>query len=82
MKYNTVTLQIDRPSWRRSMDGCRVTVYPHIYKTITIGFGPQELGKYTSDGRTLNRLVRKTRDLKSKRLAAPLPNRQTGHLMC
>ena len=82
VKYNNLTLQIDRQSWRRSMDGCRVTVYQHLNETITIGFGPQEIGKYTSDGRTLKRSVTKPRDLKRKRLAAPASNRQTGHLMC
>lgn len=82
VKYNNLILQIDRQDWRRSMDGCRVTVYQHLNKTITIGFGPQELGKYTSDGRTLKRSVTKPRDLKRKRLAAPASNRQTGHLMC
>ena len=82
VKYNNLTLQIDRQSWRRSMDGCRVTVYQHLNKTITIGFGPQEIGKYSSDGRALNRSVSKQRDLKRKRPAAPASNRQTGHLMC
>jgi hypothetical protein len=64
------------------MDGYRVTVYQHLDKTITMGFGPQEIGRYRADGRPLKRLVRKPRDLKTKRLAAPLSNRQTGHLMC
>lgn len=83
VKYKNLTLQIERQSWRRSMDGCRVTVYQHLDGTITIGYGPQEIGRYTADGRPLKRPVSKPRDLKPKRLAAaPLPNRQTGHLTC
>lgn len=82
VKYDNLTLQIDRQSWRRSMDGCRVTVYQHLNGIMTIGFGPQEVGRYTADGRPLNRAQRRQRDLKAKRLATPLPNRQTGHLMC
>jgi transposase len=82
VQYNNVTLQIDRQSWRRSMDGCRVTIYQHLNGVITIGFGPQELGRYAPDGRRLNGPVSLRRDLKSKRLAAPLPNRKTGHLTC
>ena len=82
VKYDNLTLQIDRQSWRRSMDGCRVTVYRHLNGTITLGFGPQKVGRYTADGRPLKRSVSKIRDLKTKRPAAPLPNRQTGHLMC
>jgi transposase len=82
VQYNNLTLQIDRQSWRRSMDGCRVTVYQHLDAKITIGFGPQEVGRYTPDGRPSNRPFSKQRDLKPKRLAAPLPNRETGHFMC
>ncbi|MEO6334237.1 MAG: ISNCY family transposase [Pyrinomonadaceae bacterium] len=82
VKYNNLTLQIDRQNWRRSMDGCRVTVYQHLNGVITIGFGPQEIGRYTADGRHVKGPVSLRHDLKSKRLAAPLPNRKTGHLMC
>lgn len=82
VRYNNLTLQIDKQSWRRSMDGCRVTVYQHLNGVLTIGFGPQEVGRYSADGRPLNRSVSLRRDLKTKRPAAPLPNRQTGHLMC
>ena len=32
------------------MDGCRVTVYQHLDASVTIGYGPQQLGKYTADG--------------------------------
>lgn len=82
VQYNNVTLQIDRQSWRRSMDGCRVTIYQHLNGVLTIGYGPQEVGRYTVDGQRLNGSVSLRRDLKSKRPAAPLSNRQTGHLMC
>ena len=50
VKYRNLTLQIDKQSWRRSMDGCRVTVYQHLDASVTIGYGPQQLGKYTADG--------------------------------
>lgn len=82
VKYNNLTLQIDRQTWRYSMNGCRVTVYQHLNGVITVGFGPQEVGRFTADGRPLNRSVSLTRDLKPKRLAAPPSNLQTGHLMC
>ena len=82
VKYDNLTLQIDRQSWRRSMDGCRVTVYQHLKGIITIGFGPHEVGRYTADGRPMKASVSKDRDLKRERLAAPASNRQTGHLMC
>lgn len=82
VKYRNLILQIDRQTWRYSMDGCRVTVYQHLNGIISVGFGPQQVGRYTADGRPLNRPVSTQRDLKTKRPAAPIPNRQTGHLMC
>ena len=78
VKYNNLSLQIDKQSWRGSMEGCRVTVYQHLDGVITIGFGPHQVGRYDSDGRPL----KATRDLKPKRLAASLPNRKRGHMMC
>jgi transposase len=82
VKYNNMTLQIEQQRWRSSMDGCRVIVYQHLSGTITIGFGPQEIGRYTADGRALKRSASRASDLQPKRLAAPVTNRQTGHLMC
>lgn len=50
IKYKNLVLQIDQPGWRRSMEGCRVTVYQHLDGSITIGYGPQQLGRYTASG--------------------------------
>ena len=50
VKYKNLTLQIDKQDWRRSMEGCRVTVYQHADASVTIGYGPQQLGKYTAAG--------------------------------
>lgn len=82
VKYNNLTLQIDRQTWRYSMSGCRVTVYQHLNGIISVGMGQHDLGRYSADGTPVSRSVSLRRDLKSKRPAAPLPNRQTGHLMC
>lgn len=82
VKYKNLILQIDRQTWRSSMERCRVMIYQHLDGTITIGYGPQVLGRYSSDGLPLKRAVRPTRELEAKRLAAPPPIRQTGHLMC
>jgi len=54
VRYNNLILQIERQTWRSSMEGCRVTVYQHLDKTISIGFGPQTVGRYASDGQPLN----------------------------
>ena len=82
VKFNNLVLQIDRQTWRSSIEGCRVVVYQHSDDTITIGFGPHQLGKYSQDGLPIKRAVNKRVGLEQK-LLAPFPQaRQTGHLMC
>lgn len=82
VKFKNMTLQIDKQDWRRSMEGCRVTVYQHFDATITIGFGPQQIGKYSADGLPLKTTVNKYRRLERKVLAPFAQTSQTGHLMC
>lgn len=55
VRYNNLTLQIERQIWRSSMEGCRVTVYQHLDGNITLGYGPQTVGRYKPDGRPLNK---------------------------
>lgn len=81
VKYKNMTLQIDKQSWRGSLEGSRVIVYQHFNETITIGYGHQQVGKYTADGLPIKH---RSKTLKvSKRKAPPFsPTLQTGHLMC
>ena len=82
VRFNNMVLQIDRQTWRSSMEGCRVTVYQHADETITIGFGPQQLGKYSEDGLPIKRAVNKNIRAQQKVLAPFAQPGQTGHLMC
>jgi transposase len=43
-------LQIEPTSVRTTLAGCRVTVYEHLDDTLSIGYGPHTVGRYTSDG--------------------------------
>lgn len=82
VKFKNMTLQIDKQDWRRSMEGCRVTVYQHFNDTITIGFGPQEIGRYSSDGKPINQASRKAGVGIGKVTSPFLSQQKTGHLMC
>ena len=82
VKYRNLTLQIDKQDWRRSMEGCRVSVYQHPDGMITIGYGPQTLGRYSSDGNPLNRAVGKTGPGKRKATSPFSSQQETGHIMC
>jgi transposase len=45
--------QIEKTSWRGTLAGCRVTVYEHLDGTVSLGYGPQLLGRYTAEGLAL-----------------------------
>ncbi len=52
---NTVSLenrllQIEKTPWRGTLAGCRVTVYEHLDRTLSIGYGPHTVGRYSSEG--------------------------------
>jgi hypothetical protein len=43
-------LQIEPVGWRGSLVGCRVTVHEHLDGTLTIGYGPHAVGRYSAQG--------------------------------
>jgi transposase len=43
-------LQIEKTAWRGTLAGCRVVVYEHLDGTLTLGYGPHTLGRYTAEG--------------------------------
>lgn len=81
VKYKNMTLQIDKQSWRGSLEGSRVIVYQHFNETITMGYGHQQVGKYTADGLPIK--PKSNIPEVSKRKAPPFSSTlQTGHIMC
>ena len=82
VKFNNMVLQIDKQGWRSSMEGCRVIVYQHFDDRLTIGYGHQQLGKYSADGLPIKRTVDKNDRLERKGRAPFVQNQQTGHIMC
>jgi transposase len=49
---NTI-LQIQPQQWRSTVAGCRVRIYEHLDDTLSIGYGPHVLGRYTRDGQPM-----------------------------
>lgn len=47
-------LQIQRQKFRWSLAGCRVQVCRHLDQTITLYYGPHQLGRYDSQGQPLD----------------------------
>jgi hypothetical protein len=50
VNFQNLSLQIERVCWRGTLAGCSVTVHQHLDGTLTLSYGPQRLGHYTSTG--------------------------------
>jgi transposase len=55
VKFKNMLLQIDRQKFKASLANCRVIVFEHLDKSITIGFGDHEVGKFNENGEPANR---------------------------
>ena len=50
VSFQNLTLQIEKVSWRGTLAGCTVIIHQHLDGTLSITYGPQRLGRYTSQG--------------------------------
>jgi transposase len=53
VSFARLSLQIERQRWRSTLSGCRVTVYEHLDGTLSLGYGVDEVGRYSSEGTPL-----------------------------
>ncbi len=53
-------LQLEKVPWRPTFSGSRVTVYEHLNGTVSVGYGPETLGRYTLEGRLLRTTGKRT----------------------
>jgi transposase len=65
VQWATLCLQIEATRWRSTLAGCRVTVYEHLDATLSIGYGPHTVGRYSADGLPLTVLEVKKSKKKS-----------------
>jgi hypothetical protein len=63
-------LQIDKTPWRATLAGCRVIVYEHLDGTLSIGYGPHTVGRYTAAGVPLEEKQSRFRRAVEKTVAA------------
>ena len=73
-KDNTVAIadrwwQIEKCRWRYSLAGTTVTIHDHLDDTVSIRYGPQVVGRYTSQGKPLAPLEQGRSALRPKRAA-------------
>jgi hypothetical protein len=43
-------LQIEKGSWRNTLAGCTVIVYEHLDGTLSVGYGPHVVGRFSAEG--------------------------------
>lgn len=53
VRWVNVMLQIQPQQWRSTLAGCRVLIYEHLNATLSIGYGPHEVGRFTPDGQPI-----------------------------
>jgi hypothetical protein len=49
------TWQIEKTSWRGALADCRVTVCEHLHQTVSIVYSPHVVGRYTTNGKALEK---------------------------
>ncbi|HEX8798253.1 MAG TPA: ISNCY family transposase [Terriglobales bacterium] len=71
VRFQDLTLQIERQSWRGTLAGCNVTVHQHLDGAISLTYGPHRLGQYTADGVLLGDTKMSARKAVEKTAAEP-----------
>ena len=62
ISFNNRVLQITPSHLRVSFAKCKVTIFEHLDKSVTIGFGPHALGYYSPNGMPLTPKQRMTKN--------------------
>ena len=50
VRWANLILQIEPTRLRRTLAGCRVIVYEHLDRTLSVGYGPHTVARFNADG--------------------------------
>src|SRR5262249_58860417 len=53
IQFGSRVLQVPSTRFRATLAGCRVTVYQHLDGTLSIGYGPHTVARFTTNGEAL-----------------------------
>jgi transposase len=70
VSFQNLVLQIERTRWRSTLAGCNVTVHQHLNGTLSISYGPHQLGHYTVQGSPITQTAARGA---VEKMAAPPP---------
>ena len=51
VRFENLSLQIERVAWRGTLAGCSITVHQHLDGSLSLAYGPHRLGSFSTDGR-------------------------------
>lgn len=69
VRWGNLILQIEPTPWRLSLARCRVIVYEHLDGSLSVGYGPHTLGRYTADGLFIDPTSERRHSEKAKKSA-------------
>jgi transposase len=73
VRWTNLPLQIQPQRWRSTLAGCRVVIYEHLDGTLTLGYGPHIVGRFSpigepiDDPRVENKEIPGTKKLAAKK---------------
>ena len=73
VEFGNRVLQIEKTPWRDTLAGCRVAVYEHLDGTLSVGYGPHTVGRFSAAGLPLLEPLRKRRPQAVEKTGAARP---------
>lgn len=70
VRWANIPLQIQPQRWRSTLAGCRVVIYEHLDGTLTLGYGPHVVGRFTPRGEPMPEPTMKTKEKKGRKKLA------------
>ena len=72
-------LQIEKTPWRGTLAGCRVTIYEHLDGTLSVGYGPHIVGRFTAQGIPRLEVTRRRKAVEKAGAAPPWKTLRVSH---
>jgi transposase len=81
-KDNTVAIgeriwQLEKTRFRTTLAGCTVTIHEHLDETVSIRYGPHVVGRYSADGKPLEKQRGKAKSRGKAGTVEPVENQTT-----
>jgi transposase len=72
-------LQIEKTPWRNTLAGCAVIVYEHLDGSLSVGYGPHLVGRFSAEGIALPQVKRRQKAVEKTVAAPPWKTLRVSH---